>query len=67
MSDLINDYIRLLKSDAKKVFPDAVSVEIFISADEVKVIPRYAGEFSGKSMMTISGELLHDQKGEYQC
>ncbi len=57
MSDLINDYIRLLKSDVAKVFPDAVSVEIFVSADEVRITPNYTVDRSCNR--TLSGNWIN--------
>ncbi len=55
-STLMEDYISLLKHDAIKMFPGAVSVSIFISMDKVMVTPNYFGELNGHSMRTITSE-----------
>lgn len=56
MNDLMNDYISLLRSDALKVFPGAVSVTIFIDHEGVTVTPNYRGQLRGISMKTIDGD-----------
>ncbi len=56
MSETMNDYIALLRSDALKTFPGAVSVEIFINAEGVNVTPRYRGQLNGISMQEIDGK-----------
>ncbi len=37
MSELMNDYMALLRSDAKKVFPGAAVVKIVITGESVQV------------------------------
>lgn len=63
-NELMNDYISLLKHDAVKMFPGAVSVSIFISADEVTVTPVYYGQLNEHSMRTIDGNLCTKQMEE---
>lgn len=56
MNETMNDYIALLRSDALKMFPGAVSVEIFINAEGVTVTPRYRGQLNGISVREIDGK-----------
>lgn len=44
MIELMNDYIALLKSDAKRMFPGATVVKIVITDEEVLVQPTYTKE-----------------------
>lgn len=61
-STLMEDYISLLKHDAVKMFPGAVSVSIFISAEEVTVTPVYYGQLNEHSVRTIDGKWCTKQK-----
>jgi len=56
MSEMMNDYIALLRADALKMFPGATSVSIFINEEEVSITPSYHGQLCPlKSMRTIDG------------
>ncbi len=56
MNEKMNEYIKGLREDALFMFPGAVSVEIFISNEEVSVTPCYSGERFGTTMKTIEGD-----------
>lgn len=56
MNNQMNDYIALLRSDALKMFPGAVSVSIFINEEGVIVTPSFRGQLNGVSMKTIDGD-----------
>lgn len=54
-SDLMNGYIDFMREQALRMFPDAVSVEIFITHEEVDVKPVYCGSRAETSMIKIDG------------
>lgn len=61
MNDKENLMFRV-KEACKKLYPDAVSVSIFISSEEVEVKPCYKGELNGFSMQTLDGGwCTHDE------
>jgi len=64
MSEMMNDYIALLRADALKMFPGATSVSIFINEEEVSITPSYHGQLGPfKSMRTIDGAWCSTQEG----
>ena len=52
--ELMNDYMNLLRSDAGRMFPGAVRVEIVITADAVSVKPAYT-KTEEQEQKTIDG------------
>ena len=52
--EAMNDYLGLLRADACRMFPGAVSVRIVISAESVDVTPLYQ-KTGDKEARTIDG------------
>lgn len=58
----IEDKIQKLHEQIKEIFPDAVSVEIFVNNDGIKVNPRYEANLKNYSMKNITGKWVKKAK-----
>lgn len=59
----MDEYFTSLLREAQKRFPDAVRVNICITAHGVTVTPEYRGELDGCAMRTINGQWCGVREG----
>lgn len=52
----MDEYFASLLREAQRRFPDAVRVNICVTAHEVTVTPEYRGELDGYTMQTMGGQ-----------
>lgn len=60
--DLLEEKIQVVHEVLKNLFPDAVSIEVFVNCEGITVAPNFKTNISGFSMQTVTRKWVQKAK-----